>query len=87
MARIGIDGDSVHLFSLYVSPRVAGKGVGSGLLSHALDGFTHRTLWVFKDNQIAQNLYKKFGFEFTGAEKTDPRWQIPEVEMSSTTQY
>ena len=86
MARVGIEGEKVHLFSLYVSPDASGKGVGSALMEMAFGDSTYRTLWVFKENSIAQGLYKKFGFDFTGAERIDPRWQIPEVEMLSTTQ-
>jgi ribosomal protein S18 acetylase RimI-like enzyme len=39
------------------------------------------TLWVFKANPIAIGLYRKSGFVETGREKTDERWQIPQIEM------
>ena len=92
VARIGIDPNdsrSGHLFSLYVHPANAGKGLGRKLLLEAMNqlrdqGFTRRTLWVFKDNSHAQKIYSSFGFIPTGAEKTDPRWQIPEIEMELT---
>lgn len=86
VARVGVDGEKTHLFSLYIAPSAAGKGFGKALLEKVLEGSSTQTLWVFKENEVAQNLYKKFGFNFTGVERIDPRWQIPEVEMSSTTQ-
>ena len=90
IARIGIDpndGTSGHLFSLYVHPENSGRGIGRTLLLEAMKrltehGFQRRTLWVFRDNVTAQNLYKSIGFIPTGTEKTDPRWKIPEIEMA-----
>ncbi|MEY3736763.1 MAG: hypothetical protein RLZZ251_479 [Actinomycetota bacterium] len=92
IARIGIDpndGKSGHLFSLYVHPGSSGQGIGRALLNEAMkrlseQGVTRRTLWVFRDNAIAQKLYSSFGFIPSGAEKTDPRWKIPEIEMELT---
>ena len=75
-----------HLFSLYVSPESAGKGVGSKLLAEVISALaqidkSEITLWVFKENPTAIGLYRKFGFSETGREKTDERWQIPQIEM------
>jgi ribosomal protein S18 acetylase RimI-like enzyme len=75
-----------HLFSLYVSPASAGKGVGSKLLAEVIAKLAQVdkaeiTLWVFKENPTAIGLYRKFGFSETGREKTDERWQIPQIEM------
>lgn len=75
-----------HLFSLYVSPENAGKGVGSKLLSEVIANLeqidkAEIKLWVFKENPTAIGLYRKFGFSETGREKTDERWQIPQIEM------
>lgn len=75
-----------HLFSLYVAPESAGRGVGSKLLSSVIaqlneNGKSDITLWVFKENPTAIGLYRKFGFIETGREKTDERWQIPQIEM------
>ena len=75
-----------HLFSLYVSPANAGKGVGSKLLDAVICqlneiGKKEITLWVFKENPTAIGLYRKFEFVETGREKTDERWQIPQIEM------
>lgn len=89
MARIGNDPDFPdrgHLFSLYVEPKYAGKGVGKTLLAAALNSLAERgskeiSLWVFKANLGAFGLYKKMGFEPTGRERTDPRWKSLEIEM------
>jgi ribosomal protein S18 acetylase RimI-like enzyme len=88
-ASFGSDSDDVtkgHLFSLYVSPESAGKGVGFELLNEVISelgkiGKPEITLWVFKENPIAIGLYRKSGFVETGREKTDERWQIPQIEM------
>ena len=88
-ASFGNDADDEsrgHLFSLYVSPESAGKGVGSKLLAEVIANLVHIdkteiTLWVFKENPTAIGLYRKFGFSETGREKTDERWQIPQIEM------
>ena len=94
VARIGIDpndGVSGHLFSLYVHPDFSGRGIGRTLLIEAMtqlrtQGFSRRTLWVFRDNVHAQKLYTSIGFIPTNTEKIDPRWQIPEIEMALTSE-
>lgn len=75
-----------HLFSLYVSPESASKGVGSKLLTEVIAHLEQLnkqeiTLWVFKENPTAIGLYRKFGFSENGREKTDERLQIPQIEM------
>ena len=88
-ASFGNDADDEsrgHLFSLYVSPESAGKGIGSALLTSVITQLVALdkpdiTLWVFKENPTAIGLYRKFGFSETGREKTDERWQIPQIEM------
>lgn len=88
-ASFGSDLDDLtkgHLFSLYVSPENAGKGVGSKLLNEVISelskiGKPEITLWVFKENLTAIGLYRKSNFVETGREKTDERWQIPQIEM------
>jgi ribosomal protein S18 acetylase RimI-like enzyme len=75
-----------HLFSLYIHPKYAGKGFGKALLGSVLEELTEKglidiSLWVFKENENAQGLYRKAGFSPTGVERTDDRWRIPEIEM------
>lgn len=89
MARVGPDPDFPnrgHVFSLYIEPEYAGKGFGKALLTAALSRLYERgseeiSLWVFKANLGAIGLYKKMGFEPTGRERTDTRWQSLEIEM------
>lgn len=89
VARIGGDSDFPdrgHLFSLYIEPKYAGKGFGKALLAAALSRLSERgskeiSLWVFKANLGAIGLYRKMGFEPTGRERTDTRWQSLEIEM------
>ena len=90
MARIGSDPDAPsrgHLFSLYIEPKSAGKGLGRALLTAALAKLSERSfreisLWVFKANPGAIGLYRKMGFTPTGRERTDPRWHSVEIEMA-----
>ncbi|NWE23573.1 GNAT family N-acetyltransferase [Pseudomonas sp. P7548] len=62
----------VGSFGMGVATAWQGKGVGSRLLAAALDVADnwmnlHRVeLTVFADNDAAQNLYRKFGFEVEG---------------------
>jgi ribosomal protein S18 acetylase RimI-like enzyme len=89
VARVGSDVTNVargHLFSLYVHPDNAGRGLGKILLRHALAslreiGFEEITLWVFKNNAPTRNLYSSLGFQETGQERIDERWKNPEIEM------
>jgi ribosomal protein S18 acetylase RimI-like enzyme len=87
--RIGVDNDDPslgHLFSLYVDPKHAGKGLGKTSLIKAADklgerGFESMSLWVFENNKIARNLYQAFGFQLTGESRIDERWKETEVKM------
>jgi len=89
VARVGTDISNSargHLFSLYVHPDNAGRGLGKLLLRHALASlrekeFKEITLWVFKNNAPTRNLYSSLGFLETGQERIDERWKIPEIEM------
>lgn len=87
--RIGEDKDDPafgHLFSLYVDPKVSGKGLGKASLTKAAEklaekGFKSMSLWVFEKNAIARNLYQGFGFQLTGESRVDERWKENEVKM------
>jgi ribosomal protein S18 acetylase RimI-like enzyme len=75
------DRDAGYLASLYVSPAAGGRGLGSSLLSAAIDGMpgVDITLWVFADNVRARRLYERAGFHPDGAEMTDQRWRAVQV--------
>jgi len=87
--RIGTDKDEPargHLFSLYVAPSSAGKGVGMATLSAAVEriakqGFPEISLWVFARNERAKALYTRAGFVETGRNRRDERWRELEIEM------
>ena len=90
--RIGQDKENEnrgHIFSLYVSPELSGHGYGKLLLSEAINNLLGRnfreiSLWVFKENSIAQSLYSQFGFEPTGSERVTAAWGAVEIEMLKT---
>ncbi|MFQ5420512.1 MAG: GNAT family N-acetyltransferase [Anaerolineae bacterium] len=61
----------VHLVRLVVRPSGHGRGIGSALLAHTLDGYQARglnqvTLNTQIDNMPSQIVYQKFGFAATG---------------------
>ncbi|WP_264197561.1 GNAT family N-acetyltransferase [Arthrobacter sp. SO3] len=60
-----------QLFSIYVAAERHGAGVGKSLLD-ATAGHGPAMLWVAKDNPRAVAFYLRNGFEFDGAEQTDP---------------
>ena len=87
--RIGADKDLSergHLFSLYVAPSSAGKGIGMSTLNAAIErlserGFAAISLWVFARNERAKALYARAGFTESGRTRSDERWRELEIEM------
>ncbi|MEW5985839.1 MAG: GNAT family N-acetyltransferase [Chloroflexota bacterium] len=72
-------GSGAHLSRLTVSPAAQGMGVGSALLTRALEGYQRMgwrqvSLNTQVDNAASQRLYEKFGFRAAG-ERT-PVWGI-----------
>ncbi len=72
------------LHSLYVDPRLTGRGIGSTLLELAKglrpDGFG---LWVFETNEGAQRFYARHGFaEVRRTDGSDNEEREPDVEMA-----
>ena len=66
--------DEVHINNLAVRPASQGRGLGSALLSHALDeaakeGAYRATLEVRRSNDGARRLYERFGFRVAGVRK------------------
>jgi len=65
------DFDEAHISTIAVQPDWRGKGLGELLLLTALEkalqlGFYSITLEVRPSNRVAQRLYRKYGFRFTG---------------------
>lgn len=87
--RFGDEPDDVrngHIFALYVSPTSAGRGIGRQLLTHALEELDHVdsrpvTLWVFRDNVRARNLYVAAGFVAGEVTRIEEQFGAPEVKM------
>lgn len=72
------------LTSLYVDPAASGHGIGRRLVERAVAQFADAgrqtvTLWVFRDNARARQLYERCGFRPDGTELVDPRWGVPQV--------
>jgi len=63
--------DEAHISTLAVHPRFRRQGIGSGLLEAALEqaagkGADFATLEVRVSNQVAIDLYRRFGFHVVG---------------------
>jgi ribosomal-protein-alanine N-acetyltransferase len=66
--------DELHVLNVAVAPEQRGKGYGSLLLRTVLEtgkrrGARYATLEVRESNLVAQELYEKAGFRFTGRRK------------------
>lgn len=63
--------DEAHITTIATAPEIRGRGVGELLLNGLIDlalecGASFMTLEVRVSNQVAQNLYLKYGFEARG---------------------
>jgi len=66
--------DEAHITTLGVDPEYRGRKIGERILVNLLDEAIHRgarraTLEVRESNEIAQNLYKKYGFHVAAIRK------------------
>jgi len=66
--------DEAHICNIAVAPQWRGRGLGELLLLRAIQaagerGMAVATLEVRVGNTVAQNLYRKFGFEVVGQRK------------------
>jgi ribosomal protein S18 acetylase RimI-like enzyme len=89
MIRFGADDDDPtrgHVFSLYVDPSAAGRGVGGDLLARATAELAARyrtaTLWVFAANERALRFYRAAGWTPTGATRVEPEWRALELQLA-----
>ena len=65
--------------ALFVSPVAWRSGIGSALVSRALEelpsmGHREGTLWSFAANEPANRFYERHGFRRDGAEKREEVW-------------
>ena len=63
--------EEAHIATIAVHPNYRGRGIGRQLLAQSLQeailkGASQATLEVRLGNQVAQNLYREFGFEVVG---------------------
>lgn len=59
---------------LWVSKKYRNKGIGKKLLKDAIDKYNAIDLVVKKDNKVAFNLYKKYGFVIIGDGNNDKEY-------------
>jgi GntR family transcriptional regulator len=81
-----VDSRRGHIYSLYVAPAAAGRGLAKALLEHDLGlladrGLSTVTLWVFEENRAARNLYATFGFVPDGGRRVEPEYGAQEVRL------
>lgn len=54
------------IYNVEVEKNLRGKGYGTAIMEYMIDKYDVKYLNVERKNEIAQNLYKKFGFVSTG---------------------
>ena len=64
--------DGILLDELYLEPNYRRKGIGTHILTNILNHHSKVYLWVYKENTVAFNLYKRFGFQIE--ETTESRY-------------
>ncbi len=78
-----------EIAALYVDPSRWGNGIGSALMTKALEelagaGCEVVTLWVLAENEVAVRFYAKFGFTADGFGGPDPRTGRPKARLRAT---
>jgi [ribosomal protein S18]-alanine N-acetyltransferase len=66
--------DELHVATIATHPDLRGQGIGKKLLLHALrdaqaEGVVRSFLEVRASNEVAQKMYREFGFEEDGRRK------------------
>ena len=64
--------DGILLNELYIDKNYRRKGIGTNILNNVLNNNFKVYLWVYKENTLALNLYKKLGFKIK--ETTETRY-------------
>ncbi len=64
--------DGILLSELYLDKNYRRKGIGTNILNNVLNNNFKVYLWVYKENTLALNLYKKLGFKIK--ETTENRY-------------
>jgi ribosomal protein S18 acetylase RimI-like enzyme len=76
--------DAAEVYALYVRPEAQGRGIGGGLLEHAVRdlserGYTEAVLWALVTNGAAQRFYERRGWRRDGTTKID---RLDEFELN-----
>jgi GNAT superfamily N-acetyltransferase len=87
ITRFAASGERADVHSLYVSPDAQGLGVGSRLLTAAVErlawlGAIDATLWVFANNAPSIAFYRKQGWLPDGGERTQEEFGEPELRLT-----
>lgn len=82
-----VDPATGEIYALYVHPDHSRTGLGSALMTAALDtlrrdGFSQVTLWVLADNVPAIRFYQTHGFEPDGRSKLETWGDATVAEIS-----
>lgn len=64
------ENDSLLLSELYIIPKYRNKKIGTKIILDLIENNNTLTLWVYKDNKIAFNLYTKLGFKIIEEKET-----------------
>lgn len=75
--RNSVEPSTAELISMWVAPGVRRSGAGAELVRQVIDwasesGYSRVELWVTRDNDAAERLYRKLGFAVTGDAKPLP---------------
>lgn len=77
---------TAEIAALYVAPSRWGNGVGTALLTKALEelkseGWSAATVWVLVENASARKFYERFGFAADGEGGPDPLTGRPKMRL------
>jgi ribosomal protein S18 acetylase RimI-like enzyme len=76
-----------HVFSLYVHPDAQGLGIGTRLMSAAVERFSadalsEACLWVFEANTGGRAFYERLGWLADGTKRVEPEYGEQELRLT-----
>ena len=77
--------DGILLNELYLDKNYRRKGIGTNILNNVLNNNFKVYLWVYKENTLALNLYKKLGFKIK--ETTESRYFMQYDKSCKSSQH
>lgn len=86
VVRWHAEGSVAEIDSLYVSPAMAGRGVGRLLVEATCEAAVNQQcrrllLWVFETNDSAREFYRRLGFVEDGRRHRTPDYSVVEIGM------